>query len=198
MTSGSHCWVLAWSVLSPGESTTNDQPNLVLTVLVTVLIQIPLCAGLLFGALHLFFYSTLRPIRKTYNKMPEEHWGHRRFSLTADGICLSGGQTEVRVGVDRITAVKQAEGAIFLCDAAGPVFMPKQDFTVEEVRRLLKIANQRCRRASPGWSGPLRAVSECRIQAQRQRGWPCPSGGSLWSRRALHAFRLWGRVCLNC
>ena len=61
---------VAWSVVSPGEFTVNDQPNLLLAVLTTVLIQIPLCAVLLYGALHLFFYSTLRPIRKTYNKMP--------------------------------------------------------------------------------------------------------------------------------
>ena len=64
-----------YCLTAPAESTSNEAHSPTLSILLTLIVQLPLCSLILYLILKLAVYAPLRAIRKEIEKIPDAHWG---------------------------------------------------------------------------------------------------------------------------
>lgn len=123
-----------YCTFTPAESTSNGECNFVLSILLTILVQIPLCTLILYLILKLVAYAPQSAINKEIEKMPDGHWGSRTFKIAPDGVKLIAPQCELKVSLERINSITETENSIALNDRESPVFLlPKSEFELSEI-----------------------------------------------------------------
>ena len=125
---------ILYCAATPAAWTSNGEHNLVLSIALTILVQIPLCSLILYLILKLAAYAPKRAIRKEIEKMPDAHWGYRKFVMAPDGIKLIAPQSELKVSLERIDTITETANAVSLNDGENPIFLlPKSEFNLSEV-----------------------------------------------------------------
>lgn len=123
-----------YCAITPAKSIFNGKYDLISSILLTILVQMPLCALIFYTLLKLALHAPKRAIDKAIERMPEEQWGIRKFTIAPDGIRSVSPGRELKVSLERINSITETEHAIALSDQQNPVFLlPKSAFALSEV-----------------------------------------------------------------
>ncbi|MDQ8209663.1 hypothetical protein QEH52_19245 [Coraliomargarita sp. SDUM461003] len=123
-----------YCVGNPAEWNSNGEHNHIGSIILTIVVQVPLCTVILYFILKFIAYAPQRALNKELEKRSDTSWGYRKFVIAPEGAKLIAPQSELKVSLDRIQNVKETENSISLNDGENPVFfLPKSDFDLSEV-----------------------------------------------------------------
>ena len=128
----------AYALIEPAESAINGEYHLIFTVVMTILVQIPLCSLILYFILKVILHAPLATLKKEIEKYPDAHWGKRTFSISETGLSLETPDTNLTVARDKIKGISETESFISLTDGENPLFiLPKSIFSTQELQEAL-------------------------------------------------------------
>lgn len=129
---------VAYAFISPPEWKSNGEYNLIASIILAVVVQIPLCAVIFYLLLMTILSAPLGAIKKEIEKNPDSHWGKRLFSISETGLTLKSPDTVLTVAPERIKSISETESLIALTDGENPIFvLPKSAFNITELQKAL-------------------------------------------------------------